>query len=146
METLHGERQHDQSDDEQRSELRPQHVEAYTLEKHAADDDENVAQRVDETEPLDNGGMLAMGKIKPEKSIAGKKQKNVAIIACCCVWLTVEMKSPMPSVLSKNSATPTNSNRKLPWNGNIKPEQADRRHKRRVKERRSPRTGRICQG
>jgi hypothetical protein len=52
--------------------------------------------------------------MKPESSIAGKKKKNVVIIACCWVWLTVEMNSPMPSVLSRKQVVPSSSSAKLP--------------------------------
>ena len=43
--------------------------------------------------------MFAMGNMKPDRSTAGKKKKNIVIIACCCVRLTVEMRSPIPSVV-----------------------------------------------
>ena len=49
-------------------------------------------------------GMLAIGKEKPESNIAGKKNKNVLIIACCCVWLSVEMNSPTPSIVKQVEA------------------------------------------
>jgi len=55
--------------------------------------------------------------MNPENSMAGKKKKNVVIIACCCVRLTVEMKSPIPSVPSRNSAVPSSRSAKLPRNG-----------------------------
>ncbi len=62
-------------------------------------------------------GMLAMGKEKPESNIAGKKNRNVLIIACCCVWLSVEMNSPTPSIVSRYSPVETYNSRMLPRNG-----------------------------
>ena len=43
--------------------------------------------------------MLAIGNAKPERSIAGKKKRNVDIIACCCVRLIVETMRPTPKVV-----------------------------------------------
>jgi hypothetical protein len=42
--------------------------------------------------------MLSMGVMMPLKRMPGIITKRPARKACCCVWLTVEMSRPRPSV------------------------------------------------
>ena len=55
--------------------------------------------------------MLAMGNTKPLNIKKGRMKKKFVIMACCCVLETVEIKSPMPSVLiRKIKVAPSNKN------------------------------------
>ena len=62
-------------------------------------------------------GMFRTGKVKPLSRKNGMKQRNVDIMACCCVRTTVEMNNPAPNEESRNSSEPSNSTHPLPRNG-----------------------------
>ena len=50
-----------------------------------------------------NAGMLAIGKTKPLSMKKGRMKKKLVIMACCWVRETVEISSPIPSVLSRKT-------------------------------------------
>jgi len=62
-------------------------------------------------------GMLSMGKTKPLSMKKGRMKKKVVIMACCWVAEMVEMKRPIPSVLSRNRQAAKNSSPTLPARG-----------------------------
>jgi hypothetical protein len=64
------------------------------------DDHEDVADRIDEAEVLEERGHVRDGEDEPGEEHRGEEEEERRIIACCCVWQTVEMNRPMPSVLS----------------------------------------------
>ena len=44
-----------------------------------------------------------MAKMNPDSSMKGGLMKKLSIMACCCVWLTVEMSKPRPSVVDHDA-------------------------------------------
>ena len=69
------------------------------------------------------GGMLEMGKIKPERMNDGSMVKRMqSMKASCCDFVTVEIKSPIPSPLSRNTAETIKRKRRLPLRGTLKTE------------------------
>ena len=64
--------------------------------------------------------MLRIGKAKPLSRKKGWKNRNVVIMACCCVCEMVEMKRPAPSEVIRNRIAQKNSSSALPRNGTWK--------------------------
>ncbi len=65
-------------------------------------------------------GISAIGEIKPDKSTAGIWKAVTPKIACCCVFETDEIKSPIPTKASKDIKIDTKNKIKEPLNGTWK--------------------------
>ena len=65
-----------QAQAEERGELRPEHVDADALQEDAADDDEEVTQRVDEREPLHDLRHVGDGVDKARQQHGGKEEED----------------------------------------------------------------------
>jgi len=64
-------------DKEKGEHLRATEYRCPTLQENVPDNHQEVAERVDVGHPLDDWGMLAMGKMKPERRMMGKVKKKV---------------------------------------------------------------------
>ena len=58
-----------------------------------------------------------MGKTKPLSIKNGRMKKKEVIMACCLVADIVDIKSPIPKVLSKNKQVAKNNSKILPFKG-----------------------------
>jgi hypothetical protein len=62
-------------------------------------------------------GIFEMGKTKPLSMNAGRRKKNVVIMACCLVDEIVDIKSPIPKLLKRKTHVAKKRSVALPANG-----------------------------
>ena len=64
--------------------------------------------------------MFSIGKAKPDNRIAGIMKKKEVIIACCCVFDTIDISNPTAKVDIMKASDVANRSVRLPSNGTLK--------------------------